>query len=100
MSRFTEDLARYRARGARGTDLLLNPAVWAIASYRLSHWLYVDRPRELVRIQLKLVALLTQKFCMVFMEMDIDAQATIGGGFYIGHIGGVHVNPGAELGRN
>jgi len=100
MSRFTEDLARYRARGVTGLDLLLNPAVWAIASYRLSHWVYVDRPMALVRIPLKLVALLTQKFCVVFMEMDIDAQATIGGGFYIGHIGGVHINPGAVLGRN
>jgi serine O-acetyltransferase len=33
------------------------------------------------------------------MEMCIDAQATIGGGLYIGHIGGVHINPGAVLGR-
>ena len=34
------------------------------------------------------------------MEMCIDPQATIGGGLYIGHIGGVHINPGAVLGRN
>ena len=34
------------------------------------------------------------------MEMCIDAQATIGPGFYIGHIGGVHINPGAVLGMN
>ena len=34
------------------------------------------------------------------MEMDIDPQATIGPGFYIGHIGGVHINPGAVIGRN
>ena len=34
------------------------------------------------------------------MEMCIDAQATIGPGLYIGHIGGVHINPQAVLGRN
>ncbi len=34
------------------------------------------------------------------MEMCIDPAATIGGGFYVGHIGGVHINPGAVLGRN
>jgi serine O-acetyltransferase len=36
----------------------------------------------------------------VILEMDIDPQATIGGGLYIGHTGGVHINPGAVLGRN
>ena len=34
------------------------------------------------------------------MEMCIDPQATIGGGLYIGHIGGVHINPQAVLGSN
>lgn len=100
MSRFAEDMARYRERGYHGKDLWLNPAVWAIASYRLSNWLYVDKPMALVRIPLKLVSFVAVKFCMVFMEMDIDPQATIGGGLYIGHIGGVHINPGAVLGRN
>ena len=33
------------------------------------------------------------------MEMCIDAQATIAGGLYIGHIGGVHISPQAVLGR-
>ena len=34
------------------------------------------------------------------MEMCIDPQATIGGGLYIAHIGGVHINPQAIVGRN
>jgi serine O-acetyltransferase len=99
-SKFTEDLARYRARGYRGKDLWLNPALWAIASYRLSHWLYVDKPMALIRIPLKLLSFVTVKWCVVFLEMDLDPQATIGGGLYIGHTGGVHINPGAVLGRN
>ena len=98
MSRFSEDIMRYRERGYNGKDLWLNPAVWAIASYRLSHWLYVDKPAALLRIPLKIVSFFLVKFCVVFMEMDLDPQADIGGGLYIGHIGGVHINPGAKLG--
>lgn len=100
MSAFAEDMARYRARGYNGKDLWLNPAVWSIAVYRFSNWLYKGTPPALLRIPFKLLAFFAVKFCVVFMEMDIDPQATIGGGFYIGHIGGVHINPGAVLGRN
>jgi serine O-acetyltransferase len=100
MSKFGEDLSRYLARGYRARDLWLNPAVWAIASYRLSHWLYVNKPMALIRIPLKMFSFVTMKSCVVILEMDLDPQATIGGGLYIGHIGGVHINPGAVLGRN
>jgi len=100
MSAFREDMARYRARGYNGKELWLNPAVWAIAAYRLSNWLYLGRPSAIVRIPLKVVSFFAVKFCVVFMEMDIDPQARIGGGFYVAHIGGVHINPGAVLGRN
>jgi len=34
------------------------------------------------------------------MEMCLDPQATIGGGLYIAHIGGVHINPQAIIGSN
>ena len=34
------------------------------------------------------------------MEMCIDPGASIGGGLYVGHIGGVHINPQAVLGKN
>ncbi len=100
MSRFSEDLARYRSKGYSGKQLWLDPAVWSIATYRFGHWLQVDRPTAIVRMPLKIVSFLMTRFCMVFMEMDIDPQADIGGGFYIGHIGGVHINPAAVLGRN
>lgn len=96
----TEDIARYRAKGYSGRQLWFNPAVWSIASYRLGNWLYTTRPNTLIRIPLKILSIFTLKWCEVFMEMCIDPQATIGPGFYIGHIGGVHINPGAVLGRD
>jgi serine O-acetyltransferase len=100
MGKFSEDMAKYRARGYKGKDLWLNPAVWSIACYRLGHWVNVERPFVLIRIPLKVISYIATKFCVVFMEMDIDPQASIGGGLYIGHIGGVHINPGAVLGRD
>ena len=100
MSGFSSDVARYREKGYRGKELWLHPAVWAIASYRLGNWLYVNKPFYLIRIPLKLVSFIASKFCEVFMEMCIDPHASIGGGLYIGHIGGVHINPQAVLGKN
>jgi serine O-acetyltransferase len=100
MHEFSEDIARYRARGYNGKQLWLNPAVWAISCYRLGNWLHVTKPFILLRVPLKLLSFIANKWCEVFMEMCIDPQASIGGGLYIGHIGGVHINPGAILGRN
>jgi serine O-acetyltransferase len=100
MSKFSQDIARYRANGQGGKNLWLEPAVWAVATYRLGNWLHVKRPFILIRIPLKIVAFFAYKFCEVFMEMQISSQATIGEGLYIGHIGGVHVNPEAIIGKN
>jgi serine O-acetyltransferase len=100
MSAFGADIARYKAKGCHGRELWLEPAVWAIACYRLANWLQVSRPTALVRVPLKVVSYAANKWCEVVMEMCIDAQATIGPGLYIGHIGGVHINPQAVLGRN
>jgi serine O-acetyltransferase len=100
MSKFSVDIARYRAKGGTSKELWLNPAVWAIGCYRLGNWLNVDPPFFLIRIPLKVISLLANKFCEVFMEMCIDSCATIGTGLYIAHIGGVHINPQAIIGSN
>lgn len=100
MNKFSADVARYRSKGSHGKELWLNPAVWAIACYRLANWLSVARPFVLIRIPLKLVSFFANKFCEVFMEMCIDPQASIGEGLYISHIGGVHINPQAVIGIN
>ena len=100
MEGFSADVARYRSRGYNGRGLWLNPAVWSIGCYRLGNWLHVARPFVLIRIPLKLVSFIANKWCEIFMEMCIDPQASIGPGLYIGHIGGVHINPQAVLGRN
>jgi len=74
--------------------------VWAIGVYRFGNWLYTRPPAAILRVPLKAVYLFANLFCEIVIEMHIDAQATIGPGLYIAHIGGVHINPAAVLGRN
>jgi len=76
MSKFSADIARYRAKGSGGKGLWLNPAVWAIASYRLGSWLHEAKPFFLIRVPLKIVSFVANKFCEVFMEMCIDPHAS------------------------
>ncbi|CAN5515899.1 hypothetical protein BH10ACI4_BH10ACI4_01150 [soil metagenome] len=100
MSKLAQDLARYKAKGFKGRQLWLNPTVWSIVTYRLGNWLYTTPPNVLVRIPAKLLYFVANMFCEVVMEMCIDAQATIGGGISFGHIGGIHINPGAVIGND
>jgi serine O-acetyltransferase len=100
MSKFSEDIARYKSMGNSGKQLWLNPAVWSIAIYRLGNWLYTKHPFFLIRIPLKIVFFFAYMFSEVVMEMCLDPQSTIGGGIYIAHIGGIHINPEAILGSN
>lgn len=100
MSKFSEDIARYRSMGHGGKQLWLNPAIWAIAIYRFGYWLYSTKQSALIRIPLKVVYFFAYMFSEVVMEMCLDPQATIGGGLYIAHIGGVHINPQAVIGSN
>lgn len=100
MSKFALDIARYRAKGTSSRDIWTNPAVWAIAAYRLGNWLNTDPPAAPLRLPLKLASFILNKLCEVVMEMCLDPAASIGEGLYIGHIGGVHINPGAIVGKN
>src|SRR5271154_6209534 len=100
MSKFSEDVARYRSLGHSGTRLWLNSALWAIAVYRFGNWLYSANPFILIRVPLKIVYFFAYMFSEVVMEMCLDPQATIGGGLYIAHIGGIHINPQAIVGSN
>jgi serine O-acetyltransferase len=100
MTNFSADITRYNENGDHGKEVWLNPAVWAVASYRLSNWVYGARPFLLVRLPLKALLFLTNKFCEVFMQMCISPQASIGEGLYIGHVGGVHISQYAVIGKN
>jgi serine O-acetyltransferase len=94
------DLARYRGDDGKWKDILFNPALWALLWYRFGHWIYKENSNSRVLIPLKIVYLIGYKFCEVFMEMCLDPSAEIGEGLYIAHVGGIHINPDAIVGRN
>ena len=74
MNKFSSDIARYRANGSGGMELWLNPAVWAIGCYRLGNWLNVARPLWPIRIPVKLVSFVGNKFCEVKARIHIRAN--------------------------
>jgi serine O-acetyltransferase len=100
VTKFSADVARYKASGDRGKELWLNPAVWAIGCYRLRNWVNVARPPWPVSIPLKLALYVANKFCEIFLVMCISPMATIGEGLYIGHVGGVHISQYVVIGKN
>lgn len=100
VNRFSEDIARYRAKGNRGKDLWLNPLIWVIAFYRLRNWVNRAKPAWPVRIPVVFICFCFNKLFQIFMGMDISPGASIGAGFYLGHVGGVIISQHAVIGKN
>jgi serine O-acetyltransferase len=94
------DLERYRkAEGSLGRALG-SVALWGVTCYRFGHWVYKERSPRLLRPALKAAYLVWNKLLEATAEMYLDPQAEIGEGLYIGHSGGVHINPAARVGRD
>lgn len=100
MNKFSADIARYKSKGHDGKDLWLNPVIWAIAFYRLRHWVRVANPPWLIRIPLVVFCFLPNRFCESFFAIGISPGASIGEGLYIGHVGGVIISQHAVIGKN
>lgn len=100
VNKFSEDLARYKAYGAPNFHLWFYPSIWVIAFYRLRNWVNVANPPWLLRIALIAFCFPPNMFFEIFMAMDISPRASIGGGLYIGHVGGVIISQHAVIGRN
>jgi serine O-acetyltransferase len=97
------DLARYWIPGAslpwKIRRVLNRPEIWNLCLFRWGSWIYGSCPgwlRPFCRIVWKpwssTIALLT--------DTHIGVTARIGPGFFIGHCGGIWINPRATLGSN
>jgi len=95
-----EDVARYRAKGARWIDIWGNPAFWAIAWYRFGHFVYRGNCPRVLRAPLKAVHLAGAIFCEAVLQMRLPPNAEIGGGLCITHVGGVVLHHRTVIGRN
>ncbi len=96
------DLERYFALDGRGPGasffeklrlLLETPGLQAMLVYRFGSW--VDRAIRFrpFRLPLSLVHRVLDKLMIICWGIHIEKGARIGGGFYIGHFGGVIIGP-------
>jgi serine O-acetyltransferase len=100
VNKFSADISRYKSKGHHGKDLWLNPVVWSVAFYRLRNWVNTEKPAWPIRIPLIALCFLPNRFCEAFFLMGISPGASIGGGLYIGHVGGVIIHQEAIIGTN
>lgn len=81
-------------------EMLFNPGMWAVVSYRFRRWvftLHVPRP---VRWPLIPIALLVQLLTEITTSIQLSAAAKIGQGLYLPHMGTIVVGSGSTIGSN
>jgi serine O-acetyltransferase len=103
------DLRRWCAPGSRYQDavvsrriilaaLLTEQGAWAVVEYRFRRWVK-GRP-VVLRMPLRVIALVTHKFVEAVGGISIASGAEIGPGLYIGHLSCIIVGPNVRMGEN
>jgi serine O-acetyltransferase len=73
--------------------ILLKAPLHALLLYRFLNWNYRKVKFSLLRKFITLITLPLSFWYKAIWGIDIDRQASIGKGFYIGHPGGIHIGP-------
>ena len=73
--------------------------LWAVYLYRLGNYIYIEAPRPLGGL-LKLFWKPWNDWVSTLLDTHLMPTTRIGPGLYIGHTGGIWINPGAQLGAN
>jgi serine O-acetyltransferase len=89
------DTFRQRCR-----EMILNPGMWAVVSYRYCRWVHTSRMPRWLRWPFALVAIFIQLWVEVTTTIQLSAAARIGPGLYIPHTGTTVVGSGSVLGSN
>lgn len=100
LNNFKADVDRYVYMGVGSWlyVLLTKQGLWALAEYRFSRWVLTKVRIPVVRQVLNLFSLVWHKLIEVTTGIDIPKHADIGKGLYIGHFGGIIVNPDVKIG--
>jgi serine O-acetyltransferase len=100
---FQADLARYvESKGSvrqKIRGVLEHEALLPIALYRAGTWIYGECPRPAAAL-LKLLWKPANAFVSTLLDTHLSVTAEIGPGLYLGHHGGLWVNPAASIGAN
>ena len=102
-SALAADLARaYRyASGSRARRIavcLRSPGVHAVTAHRFGRWLLLRSP--LVRLLLEPFYVVLDLLVHALWGIEISRRASIGGGLYLAHAGGIVVAAGTVIGTN
>ena len=92
------DFDRLARMGALRTDLLLDPAAWVVGTYR------IGRALRALPAPLRMPFLALHKPLELLMRamtgVKLPGSAEIGGGLFLGHVGGIAVAERAHIGRD
>lgn len=73
--------------------------LWTVYLYRLGNYIYTEAPRPLAGL-MKLFWKPWNDWVSTLLDTHLMPTTRIGPGLYIGHTGGIWINPGAQLGTN
>lgn len=96
------DVYAYRKGWPRWTCFIvpfIYPSSWPIVVYRFGSWV-VGLKSRLLRMPLYLTYFVLKRLVEVLTTTEISEYATIGGGFYIAHIGNIIIAHHARIGRH
>lgn len=96
------DYRRYRAAGAKKpfSVILFTQGFWASTVFRFSHWARERLDLPGLRLIVRVLCILLEKFIELFTGISIPPKCNIGAGFYIGHFGGIFIDGDCRLGSN
>jgi serine O-acetyltransferase len=92
------DFDRLARMGARPSQMLIDPGVWAVATYRMGRAL-LSLPRAM-RAPLILVHRPVEMAVQLITGVKLPLSAEIGGGLFLAHTGGIAVSQDAHIGRD
>lgn len=95
------DYNKYKKYGGHFISIVFfTQGFWAILQYRCASFIYINIHIPLVRQILLFLCLLGQKIIEIATGISIPASVKIGHSFYIGHFGGIIINPEVIIGTN
>lgn len=96
-----EDLSRYVdphwSFPRKLRRVLSTKELWAIYLFRLGNYIYEEAPRP-VGLLLKVIWKPWNDWVSTLLDTHLMPTTRIGPGLYIGHTGGIWINPGSQLG--
>jgi serine O-acetyltransferase len=87
-------------RSERIRELIFNPGMWAVLSYRFRRWVHLSGAPKFLRLVLNPMCSLVQLCTLILTNIDLPLAMEIGPGLYIPHTGYIVVNGLAKIGAN